>query len=75
MDDYIKDGVIGNETPNAADFQIAATLRLAMTVDDLRPAIESRPAGELAMRILPEYDGHLPAGLPAEWLAPLNPAA
>lgn len=71
IDSYIRDGVIGNEQPNAADFQIAATVRLAMTVEDLRPAIESRPAGELAMRILPEYDGHLPPGLPTEWLAPL----
>jgi len=71
IDSYIEDGVIGNEQPNAADFQIAATVRLAMTVEDLRPAVESRPAGELAMRILPEYDGHLPPGLPAQWLAPL----
>jgi glutathione S-transferase len=71
---YITDGVIGNETPNAADFQIAATLRLAMTVEDLRPAIAARPCGELAMRILPEYDGHLPPGLPADWLTPLNSA-
>ena len=74
VDGYISEGVIGNEPPNAADFQIAATLRLAMTVEDLRPAIEARPAGELAMRILPEYDGHLPPGLPAEWLAPLRQA-
>jgi glutathione S-transferase len=74
VDSYIKDGVIGNETPNAADFQIAATLRLAMTVEDLRPAIAARPCGELAMRILPEYDGHLPPGLPADWLVPLNSA-
>jgi glutathione S-transferase len=74
VDAYIEDGVIGNEIPNAADFQIAATLRLAMTVEDLRPAIAARPCGELAMRILPEYDGHLPPGLPADWLVPLNSA-
>jgi glutathione S-transferase len=73
VDEYISEGVIGNETPNAADFQLAATLRLAMTVEDLRPSIEARPAGQLAMRVLPEYDGHLPPGLPAEWLAPLRP--
>jgi glutathione S-transferase len=72
IDAYISDGVIGGEKPNAADFQIAATLRLAMTVEDLRPAIESRPCGQLALRILPSYDGHLPPGLPQAWLAPLQ---
>ena len=30
---------------NAADFQIAPSIGLAMTLDDLRPAIENRPAG------------------------------
>jgi glutathione S-transferase len=70
-DGYISEGVIGGGQPNAADFQIAATVRLALTMDDLRPAIEDRPIGRLAMRLLPEYPGHLPPGLPAEWLAPL----
>lgn len=72
IDDYISDGVIGNEEPNAADFQIAASVRLAMTVEDLRPAIAPRPAGDLAMRLIPGYDGHLPPGLPREWLEPLR---
>jgi glutathione S-transferase len=72
LDEYIREGVIGGETPNAADFQIAATLRLAMTVEDLRPAVESRPCGQLALRILPSYDGHLPPGLPQAWLEPLR---
>jgi glutathione S-transferase len=72
IDGYISDGVIGNEQPNAADFQIAASLRLAMTVEDLRPEIESRPAGKLALRHVPDYDGHLPPGLPNEWLEPLH---
>lgn len=72
IDDYIEQGLIGNERPNAADFQIAATVRLAMTVEDLRPVIESRPAGRLALRLVPEYDGHLPPGLPQGWLEPLR---
>jgi glutathione S-transferase len=72
IDAYIENGVIGNERPNAADFQIAASVRLAMTVDDLRPAIEGRPAGQLALRLVPEYDGHLPPGLPQQWLEPLQ---
>ena len=45
IDDWIAAGVLGGEQLNAADFQIAPSLRLAMTLEDLRPAIEDRPAG------------------------------
>jgi glutathione S-transferase len=68
IDGWIKDGVLGGEEPNAADLQIAPTLRLAMTMDDLRPFIESRPAGELAMRLVPDFPGRTPPVFPAEWL-------
>jgi glutathione S-transferase len=72
VDSLIADGVIGGEHPNAADFQIAPTLRLLMAFDDLRPSIEARPAGEFAMRVCPEYPGRIRACLPADWLAPLR---
>jgi glutathione S-transferase len=72
IDDWIADGTIGGEQPNVADFQIAPSLRLAMTLDDLRPAIESRPAGELAMRLVPHYPGKTPPVLPPAWLQPLR---
>jgi glutathione S-transferase len=72
IDDWIAEGVLGGEQPNAADFQIAPSLRLAMTLDDLRPAIESRPAGRLAMQVAPSFPGHAPPVLPPEWLAPLR---
>lgn len=75
VDDWIDAGVLGAEELNAADFQIAPTLRLAMTLDDLRPAIESRPAGELAMRVVPDYPGHTPRVLPPAWLQALNSLA
>ena len=58
--------------PNAADFQIASALGLAMTMDDLRPAIETRPAGQLAKRLVPDFPGKVPPILPAEWLEPLS---
>jgi len=74
IDAWIAAGTIGNEQPNAADFQIAPSLGLAMTLDDLRPAIESRPAGGLTRRIVPNYPGHMPPVLPPEWLAPLATA-
>jgi glutathione S-transferase len=72
IDDWIAAGVLNGEQPNAADFQIAPSLGLAMTLDDLRPAIESRPAGELAKRLVPRYPGHTPPIFPADWLEPLR---
>jgi glutathione S-transferase len=75
IDDWIAAGVIGGAQPNVADFQIAPSLMLAMTLDDLRPAIESRPAGELAKRVVPSYPGKTPPILPPAWLQPLRSTA
>jgi glutathione S-transferase len=75
VDGWIADGVLNGEQLNAADFQIATSLGLAMTMDDLRPAIESRPAGALAKRVVPNYPGRTPPILPAAWLEPLRGAS
>jgi len=75
IDEWIEAGVIGGEQPNIADFQIAPSLRLAMTLDDLSPAIESRPAGQLALRLVPDYPGHTPPVLPPAWLQALRSEA
>ena len=76
IDDWIAEGVLGGDPPNAADLQIAPSIRLAMTLDDLRPAIEGRPAGEHALRLVPDFPGEAPPVLPAAWLEPLKtPAA
>lgn len=75
VDEWIEAGVLNGERLNAADLQIAPSLRMAMTFDDLRPAIEGRPAGELAMRVLPEYPGDLPPAFPPAWLQPLRDGA
>jgi glutathione S-transferase len=72
IDDWIADGTLGSEPVTAADLQIAASLRLAMTLDDLHPAIAPRPAGELALRAIPEFPGQAPPALPAAWLEPLR---
>ncbi|HVD37583.1 MAG TPA: glutathione S-transferase family protein [Solirubrobacterales bacterium] len=71
VDAYVESGVLGGERPNVADFQIAPSIGLAMTLDDLRPAIENRPAAALARRFVPNYPGKMPPVLPAEWLDPL----
>jgi glutathione S-transferase len=72
IDQWIADGVMGGGEPNAADFQIAPSVRLAMTLDDLRPYIEQRPAGRLAMQVIPDFPGRTPPVLPPEWLEPLK---
>jgi glutathione S-transferase len=72
IDDWIEEGLLGSDPPSAADLQIAASLRLAMTLDDLRPAIAERPAGELAVRAIPEFPGQAPPVLPASWLEPVR---
>jgi glutathione S-transferase len=71
IDDWIEDGTLGGDPPNAADLQVATGLRLAMTLDDLRPFVESRPGGELAKRLVPDFPGHAPKLLPESWLRPL----
>ena len=75
VDDWIAEGVLGGEQPNAADLQIAASLRLLMTLRDLREPIAARPAGALAMRFVPDYPGDAPPILPAAWLEPLRATA
>jgi glutathione S-transferase len=75
VDDWIAAGVLNGEQLNAADFQIAPSLGLAMTIDDLRPLIESRPAGELAKRVVPDYPGKTPPILPPAWLQQLRDSA
>jgi len=72
MDAWVADGTLGGETPNAADFQIATSIRLAMTLEDLRPFIAERPIGQAAVKTCPDYAGDVPPALPAEWLAPLG---
>ncbi len=69
VDALAGDGVIGGETPTAADLQIGATVRVLMTVADLRPLIEGRPAEWVARRWFPDYAGEVPAGaFPDGWV-------
>jgi glutathione S-transferase len=75
VDAWIEAGVLNGEQLNAADFQIAPSLGLAMTMDDLRPSIEGRPVGELARRVVPDYPGKTPPILPPAWLQPLRSEA
>jgi glutathione S-transferase len=67
-DQLIEEGAIGGE-PNAADFQIASSVRVLLQFGDLRPAVDGRPCAELARRLFPDYPGPIPLRLEPEWLA------
>jgi glutathione S-transferase len=68
IDGWIAEGLLGGEQPNAADLQIGSSIRLLLTIGDVRPLIESHPAASLA-RYFPPMAGDVPAGvLPPEWL-------
>jgi glutathione S-transferase len=72
-DGLIAGGVLGGDSPNAADLQIAGSLRLLLTFADLREQIDARPAGRLARRLIPRYPGDMPAGtLPRDWITRLE---
>jgi glutathione S-transferase len=74
VDGWIAEGVLGGAERNAADFQIATSVRLLMALDDLRPAIEDRPAGRLALHVVPAFPGRVNPVFPSVWLTPLQQA-
>ena len=69
VDELAARGTIGGDAPNAADLQIGATVRVLLTVGDLHPLLENRPAERLARRWFPDYPGKIRAGAyPAGWV-------
>jgi glutathione S-transferase len=67
-DALIAEGTIGADEPNAADFQIATSVRVLLAFDDLRSLVSGRPVADLARRILPDYPEPIPSFLPPYWL-------
>ena len=66
------DGVIGGERPNAADFQIASSLRSLANIADLAPSIADHPAIRWSATVVGDLPGPMPPGLPPEWLTVLE---
>jgi glutathione S-transferase len=60
VDELIERGVIGGAERNAADYQIATSVSLLLTMDDVRPLIEGRPAERLARDVVKNQPGHMP---------------
>jgi glutathione S-transferase len=73
IDGFIGDGVIGGPEPNAADFQIAGSIRLLLAIEGVKRAFEGGRIAEHARRLLPEpLPGEpFPWVLPSEWLKPV----
>ncbi len=62
-------GVIGGQTPNAADLQIGATIRVLLPIEDLKPLLAETAAETIALRHFPAFQGGIPAGAyPAGWV-------
>jgi glutathione S-transferase len=69
IDAYVAEGILAGERPNAADLQIGATLSVLLSVGDVRPLIEGRPAEQVARRWFDDRPGFVPAGaFPAGWV-------
>jgi glutathione S-transferase len=70
IDAFIADGVLDGEQPNAADLQIAPSLRLLYALEDVRPLIAGRPAEAFAFRWFAPLTASVPSGaLPVQTAA------
>jgi glutathione S-transferase len=69
IDELAEAGTICGENPNAADFQIGATMRVILHVADLEPLVGDGAARQVADRWFPDSGKRIPAGaFPASWL-------
>ena len=59
IDGWLADGTLDAGSPTVADYQIATSVRLLMCSEELRPGIEGRPAGQHALRMVPDFPGHI----------------
>lgn len=71
IEGFAERGLIGADSPTAADFQIGSTVRILSTIRDLDPVFDGTVAREVAFRLFPDYPGEVPAGaFPAGWVRP-----
>jgi glutathione S-transferase len=71
VDSLIEQGVLNAAEPGAADLMIAPSTRALLWWEELRPALEGRPAAEHARRVVPRYPGEIPPVFPPGALAGL----
>jgi glutathione S-transferase len=63
VDELIAAGVLDGDRPNAADLQIATSVRLLHTMSDVRPLVAGRPAERFAFRWFDPLPATVPAGV------------
>jgi glutathione S-transferase len=68
VDALLRDGTIGGDEPNVADYQIGTSTALLSTIEDVRPMLDGRPAAEHARRVAPHLPGHVGKVFPPAWL-------
>ena len=68
VDGWITEGTLGGAQVNAADCQIASTVRVLLAYEDLQLMLRDRPSAELATRLFPDYPEPIPLRLPAGWI-------
>jgi glutathione S-transferase len=68
VDRWIAEGTLGGAETNAADCQIASTIRVLLAYPDLEPLVADRPCADLAARLFPKYPDPIPLRLPAGWI-------
>ena len=62
IEEALEAGTLGGDPPNAADLQLAPSVRLLMTCEDIAPLVEAGRAGTWARGLFPDVPGRLPAG-------------
>ena len=62
-DHWIAQGDLARTPPTAADYQVAASVRSLLNVEDLAPLFARRPVAQLARTLVPIFPGHVPAGV------------
>jgi glutathione S-transferase len=69
IEQLAEDGTVDGEQPNAADLQIAATIRVLLPLGDLAALFDGSAAERIALRFFPSYPGSVPQGAyPAGWV-------
>jgi len=67
VDRLLAAGVIGGDQPGAADFQIAASVRMLLAMQDVGRLVAGRPSEAFALALMPQYPP-IPAALPPHWI-------
>jgi glutathione S-transferase len=74
VDGLLAAAVIGGQRPGAADFQIAASVRMLLAMQDVARLVAGRPSEAFALALIPEFPS-IPAALPPHWIPLVTTAA